>query len=251
MKKLSSILLSALAIIISSNCTSTKISKPSTNQQSMTSIYEIAINQAKDGNVQHFLNTRSEFVKVLGKESTALNEGKWNPFFTVDPSMKLDEILIGMTHWNSMQGFGETAMRLLPQEVSTNYFATFNPLSYGLLETLDGQTFDMETIKKQGNVIEFSIRKGITNDAFGEKRETFFKSLENYDGYKFAREFKFYTLDAQGIPSLSENTQAVIIVWDNVEQFQAAATPIFNSKEYAAFSNLIEVQSYFATFAAQ
>lgn len=217
----------------------------------MTPMYEIAINQAKNGNIQNFLDTRAKFVEVLGKEENTLNEGKWKPFFTVDPSLKLDEILIGMTHWNSMQGFGETAMKLMPQEVTKNYFASFNPLAYGLLETVDGKPFDMETIKKQGNVIEFAIRKGKTDDAFGQKREAFFKSLENYEGYKFAREFKFYELDAQGMPKLAENTQAVIIVWDNPEKFQAAATPIFGSKEYADFASLIDVKSYFATFATK
>ena len=71
------------------------------------------------------------------------------------------------------------------------------------------------------------LGKEKTADAFGEKRETFFNSLNNYDGYKFAREFKVYKLDEQSIPNLAENTQAVIIVWENAEKFQAAATPIF------------------------
>jgi hypothetical protein len=223
----------------------------SKDQKGMKPLYEIAINQAKDGNFKNFLDTRAKFVEVLGKEPAALNEGKWKPFFAVDPRLKLDEILIGMTHWNSMQGFGEAAMKLMPQEVTKNYFASFNPLAYGLLEPVDGKPFDMETIKQEGNVIEFAIRKGKMADAFGAKRETFFKSLENYPGYKFAREFKFYELDAQGMPKLAENTQAVIIVWENSEKFQSAATPIFSSKEYTDFSSIIDVQSYFATFATK
>ena len=241
--------LTALALL--GSCSTSKNVNQSQNQKSMTPLYEIAINQAKDGNVQNFLDTRAKFVDVLGKEPATLNEGKWKPFFTVDPSLKLDEILIGMTHWNSMQGFGETAMKLMPQDVTINYFASFNPLAYGLLETVDGKPFDMETIKKEGNVIEFAIRKGKSADAFGSKRESFFKSLENYPGYKFAREFKFYELDAQGMPKLAENTQAVIIVWENSEKFQAAATSIFSSKEYADFASLIDVKSYFATFATK
>lgn len=237
------------AVAICTACSSSK--NANQNQQKMTSVYEIAINQAKEGNVQQFLDTRAKFVDVLGKEPAALNEGKWKPFFTVDQSLKLDEILIGMTHWNSMQGFGETAMKLLPQEVTKNYFASFNPLAYGLLETVDGQPFEMESIKKEGNVIEFAIRKGKTADAFGEKRTAFFESLKNYDGYKFAREFRFYELDANGAPQLAEDTQAVIIVWEDSEKFQQAATPIFGSKAYTDFAALIEVRSYFATFATK
>lgn len=248
MKYLNLIAISALTLF---SCSISEKTNQSKNQNNMTPLYEIAINQAKNGNVQNFMDTRAKFVDVLGKEENTLNEGKWKPFFTVDPSVKLDEILIGMTHWNSMQGFGETAMKLLPLEVSKNYFASFDPLAYGLLETVDGKAFDMESIKIEGNVIEFAIRKGKVSDAFGSTREAFFKSLENYEGYKFAREFKFYELDEKGMPNLAENTQAVIIVWENLENFQAAATPIFASEEYANFAELIEVKSYFATFASK
>lgn len=214
-------------------------------------MYEIAINQAKEGQEQTFLETRAKFVEVLAKEEATLNEGKWKPFFTVVPDLKLDNILIGMTHWNSLEGFGEAAARLMPQQVAIDYFSSFNPLAYALLETVDGKSFDFETIKKEGLVVEFAIRKGTTADAFGEKRETFFNSLNNYDGYKFAREFKVHKLNEQGMPTLAENTQAVIIVWENAEKFQAAATPIFATKEYQEFAANLEVETYFATSPAK
>lgn len=219
-----------------------------TNSQSMKPVYELAINQSKDGQHQQFLDTREKFVEALGKESATLNEGKWSPFFTVAPDLPLEQILIGMTHWNSMDGFGEAAARLMPQPVAADYFSSFNPLAYALLEPVDGLSFDMESIKKSGNVVEFAIRKGKTADSFGEKRDAFFKSLENFDGYEFAREFKVYKLNEQGIPNLAENTQAVIIVWENGEKFQAAAPQIFPSKPYVDFSEMIEVETYFAAF---
>ena len=218
-----------------------------TKQETMKPIFELAINQSKENGHQTFLDTRAKFVEVLGKEDATLNEGKWLPFFTVIPDMDLGRVLIGMTEWNSFEGFGEAAARLVPQEEGKNYFASFSPLAYALLEPVDGKPFDMETIKKDGLVIEFAIRKGKTNDAFGDKRNTFFNSLNNYEGYQFAREFKVHKLDEKGIPSLAENTQAVIIVWDNAEKFQAAATPIFASKEYADFAGVIDVETYFAT----
>ena len=161
--------------------------------------------------------------------------------------MDLGRVLAGMTEWNSMQGFGEAAMRLLPQKEAVDYFLTFNPLAYALLETVDGKPFDIESIKKEGTVVEFAVRKGKTSDAFGTTRDAFFKSLESYEGYRFAREFKVYKLNEQGIPNLAENTQAVVIVWDNAEQFQAAAQPVFASKEYADFAGVIDVETYFAT----
>ncbi|MCB9185339.1 MAG: hypothetical protein H6601_01175 [Flavobacteriales bacterium] len=213
----------------------------------MSSVFEIAINQSKDGQHQTFLETRAKFVEVLGKEEATLNEGKWKPFFTVFPDLNLDNILIGMTHWSSMQGFGETAGRLMPEQVTKDYFSSFNPLAYALLETVDGESFDMETIKTPGTVVEFAIRRGKTDDAFGGKRDAFFNSLNNYDGYKFAREFKVYKLSEEGMPTLAENTQAVIIVWENGEKFQAAAQPIFGTKEYQEFAADLDVETYFAS----
>ncbi len=210
-------------------------------------MYELAINQSKAGQHQTFLDTRAKFVEVLGQQDETLNEGKWQPFFTVVPDLQLDNILIGMTHWNSLEGFGSTAARLLPQKEARDYFASFNPLAYALLQTVDGEPFDFETIKKEGLVVEFAIRKGKSTDAFGEKRETFFKSLENHDGYKFAREFIVYKLNEDSVPKLAENTQAVIIVWENAEKFQTAATPIFGSKKYEEFAANLEVETYFAT----
>lgn len=212
----------------------------------MSEIFELAINKAKDGQKQNFLDTRAKFVEVLGKEEATLNEGKWQPFFTVG-EMELGDVLVGMTHWRSLPEFGEVAGRLLPQEEARNYFASFDPFAYVLLETLDGEKFDVNTIKEEELVVEFAIRKGTTKGAFGETREIFFNSLNNYEGYKFAREFKVHQLDKNSMPALQENTQAVIIVWQNAEAFQAAANPIFASTEYNNFAQNLEVSAYFAT----
>lgn len=210
-------------------------------------MFEIAINQSKEGLHPTFVDTRAKFVEVLGKEDATLNEGKWTPFFAVNPEFDLERILIGMTHWNSMEEFGEAASRLMPQQEAIDYFSSFDSVAYALLQPIDGEDFDMDTIKEDGLVVEFAIRKGKTPDAFGEKRETFFNSLNAHDGYRFAREFNVYKLSEEGIPSFAEGTQAVIIVWDNAEKFQAAAQPIFGSTEYAEFAENLEVEVYFAS----
>ncbi|MCB0662417.1 MAG: hypothetical protein KDC24_06740 [Saprospiraceae bacterium] len=213
----------------------------------MNSIFEIAINQSKPEQHEKFLMTREKFVDVLGHEKATLNEGKWSPFFTVAPDLEVGRILIGMTEWASLEGFGEAAGRLMPQEVAINYFSSFDPLAYALLETVDGEPFDMESIKKEGLVVEFAIRKGKSADAFGKSREQFFQSLNQYEGYKFAREFKVLKLSPEGMPTLAENTQAVIIVWENGELFNAAAPKIFGTTAYQEFASKIDVDAYFAT----
>lgn len=256
MNKVKRIFIACVSFAFITSCGSTNAQQGKSKTEAIQTLksknmYEIAINQSKEGQHSTFLDTREKFVEVLGKESATLNEGKWQPFFTVVPDLDLGRILIGMTHWNSLEGFGEAAGRLMPQQVAIDYFSSFNSLAYALLETVDGEAFDFETIKEEGLVVEFAIRKGNTADAFGEVRDTFFGSLENYDGYKFAREFKVHKLNEQGIPNLAENTQAVIIVWESPEKFQAAANPIFSSKEYAAFAANLDVETYFATSPTQ
>jgi hypothetical protein len=210
-------------------------------------VYELAINQAKDGQMETFLETRAKFVEELGKEEATLNEGKWKPFFTVAPDINLETILIGMTHWKSFEGFGASAQKLMPQEPAKNYFASFNPLAYVILETVDGKPFDLESIKKDGQVVEFAIRTAKEDGAFGEPRDAFFNLLNDYEGYGFAREFKVYELGEDNMPKLKENTQAVIITWENAEAFQKAAQPLFQTKEYAGFSSKVDASTYFAT----
>lgn len=209
-----------------------------------TDVYELAINKAKNWNT--FMETRKKFAEVLGKEEATLNEGKWKPFFTFG-EINLDPVLIGMTHWKSMEGFGEAGMRLMSQEEAVNYFASFDPLVYGVLETVDGMPFDMELIKGEGLVVEFAVRTGKSADAFGEEHGAFFRSLEKYDGFKFSREFRYSEMNEQGMPVMQEKTQAVIIVWENAEKFQAAVPGIMQSPESAAFMPMVEVKAYFAS----
>lgn len=208
-------------------------------------VYELAINKAKDW--KSFTETRAKFVDVLGKEEATLNEGKWKPFFTFG-EMDLEPVLIGMTHWSSLEGFGEAGMRLMPQDEAKNYFSTFDPLVYGVLETVDGKPFDMESIKKEGQAIEFAVRKGNTPDALSnETHYNFFKSLSNYDGFEFSREFKYYAMNEQGIPVLQDNEQVVIIVWESGEKFQAAVPVIMQSKEAQEFMPTVSPSAYFAS----
>lgn len=237
------LLIFVLALSIFSSCNNDDDS----NTAPQVHVFELSINVAKDGQKDAFFNTRTQYLTEVNQESASLSSGTWNPFFTVIPDLTLDEILIGLTHWNSIQGFEETYARLIGQEAGQNYTATFDPLSHVILETLDGETFDMSTIQENGLVIEFAVRKGKTEDAFGAKREAFFNSLPNYDGYKFAREFKVYKLDANNKAVLQENTQAVMIVWENATKFNAAATPIFGTTEYQEFAEVIDVETYFAT----
>jgi hypothetical protein len=232
-----------LALITSCN-TSKNIN--SSKNEKFKFMYELAIYQSKESQYQTFLNTREKFVEVLDKEKVLLNKGEWKPFYTFVPGIELDNVLIGMTQWNSLNEFSETSSRLSSSKEARDYFSSFNSLAFVFLEPLDGKAFDFEALKNEGLALEFVIRRGKTKDAFGEKTEILFNSLDKYDGYKFSREFKVYKMNEQGVPSLVENTQAVIIVWENVEKFQSASQSISVSKEFQEYVANLEVETFFA-----
>ena len=110
MKTINILLICLMLVTTSCNSAATNTSKntsitESTDETQLIkpekNMYELAINQPKEGQDQAFLESRSKFVKALGEQEETLNEGKWKPFFTVVPDLKLDNILVGMTHWNS------------------------------------------------------------------------------------------------------------------------------------------------------
>ena len=111
-------------------------------------------------NTRLFWTLGQNLLRYLENKTKRSTKVSGNLSFTVVPDMNLDNILIGMTHWNSIEGFGATAVRLLPQKEARDYFSSFNPLAYALLQTVDGNPFDFETIKKDSLVVEFAIRKG-------------------------------------------------------------------------------------------
>lgn len=217
----------------------------------MKPIFEIAINQSKQSKHQTFLETRKNFVKVLQNEKATLNEGKWSPFFTIDPNIDLKSVLAGITKWRSIIEFEQTAERLILQKEAKDYFSSFNPLVYALLEPLDGEEFNLESLKESGNVVEFITSKRKTTEAFGEARELFLKSLKNTDGFKFAKKFKVYKFGGNGKPNFIEDIQSTVVVWESAEKFMAASQTILDSKPYKNYVSLVEVENYFAMHPAK
>lgn len=211
----------------------------------MNTIFELSISQSKAGQHQAFLDEKQKFHQTLVNEDSMLNEGTFQPVFSMMTELDLNRISISMLEWASMDAFKETTMRLRPNLGA--YTATFDSLNFVLLETADGKVFDLSSIKKEGLAVEFVIRKGKTTDAFGANRDALFEKFETFDSFLFGREFKIYAFNEQGILSLVENTQAVLTVWESPQQLQEAGPAIFGLKEFQTFAANIDIQTQYGT----
>lgn len=211
----------------------------------MNTIFELSISQSKEGQHQAFVDSKQKFYDILAQEKGTQNIGNFQPVFSMMEELDLSRIALSMIEWSSMDAFKETVMRLMP--AVREYASTFDPLNLVLLETTDGQVFDLDSIKKEGLAVEFVIRKGKTADAFGANRDALFEAFKNFDGFLFGREFNMYALNEQGIPTLVDDTQVAIVVWESPKQLQDAGPAIFGLKEFQTFVADIDIQTQFGT----
>jgi len=202
-------------------------------------IYELAINKVKEGKSGDFKNARANFLVEMKKEDGCGNDGAWRSFFTTDPEIRAEDVLVGMTKWESIDAFNKAAEHLMPLEVTKNYFGTFDQLAYLQLQTEDGESFDLNKLFKDGQVVEFAVRetKEGKEDVFAEKRKAFFDKLATYDGYIFDREFV----------AVNGTVHGVIIAWESPEVFQKAAETVFGLPEYGDFMSITDMKAYQAT----
>jgi len=204
--------------------------------QKIATIYELAINKVKKGRSDDFKNAREKFITEMKKEEGVGVDGAWQSFFTTAPDIDAKDVLVGMTKWDSMGAFGKAAEHLMPMQVTKNYFDTFDSLVYLQLQPENGKSFDLNSLLKDGQVVEFAVRitKEAKKDVFAEKRKTFFDILAGYKGFVFDREFV----------AVDGSVRAVIIVWESLEDFKTAGKTIFQLPEYKDFVSIVDVKAY-------
>lgn len=201
----------------------------------MNTVYELAINKVKEGKFAEFKDARATFITEMKKVEGAGIDGAFQSFFTM-PGQNDTEVFIGITEWASMQDFGKAAEELMPTDAFKNYFQTFDQLAYVLLTPEDGKPFDVQTILKDGQVVEFAVRsvKEGQEGVFADKRKAFFDKVAEQKGYLFDREF--VTVDGKA--------RAVIIAWESMESFQQALGALSQLPEMGEFFSVLDVQAY-------
>ena len=237
MKTLVKVVLVSMILVINLG---TGVASEATNQKDAAdTIYELAMNKVKEGKSADFQAARADFIVEMKKEAGCGIDGAWRSFFTTAKDINPEDVTVGMTKWESMGAFGKAGEHLMPLDVTKNYFETFDLLVYLQLQPEDGKDFDVNSLLKDGQVVEFAVRKTKDDkkDVFAEKRKAFFDKLAENTGYVFDREFV----------AVDGSVRTVIIVWESMEDFQNAAGKIFQLPEYEDFVSIVDVQAYQAT----
>jgi len=201
-------------------------------------IYELAINKVKEGKTADFKVARANFIAEMKKEDGVGIDGAFQSFFTTAADINPEDVTVGITKWASADAFDKAVEHLMPLEVTQKYFETFDQLAYLLLKPEDGKSFDLNTLLEDAQVMEFAVRKTKDDkkDVFAEKRKALFDKIAGYEGYVFDREFV----------AVDGSTNAVVIVWESMKDFQNAAE-IFQLPEFGDFMSIVDVQTYQAT----
>jgi heme-degrading monooxygenase HmoA len=212
----------------------------SANGQSTSSdtIFELAINKVKPGQLDFFKFSRETFVAKMLKEKGVGPNPTFLSFFTL--SGELDtEVYIGLTEWDSQEAINQAAQNLGPTRVFKNYAKTFDQLAYVRMKPEDGQPFDINQIVKKGQVVEFAVRtvKPEFVDDFPERRKAFFDIVAEQKGYVLDREFV----------AVEGDELVVIIAWDSLEDFQNALQNLTQKPEMQEFFSILDVTAYQAS----
>ena len=202
-------------------------------------IFELAISNIKEGRKEDFATTRANLIAELNKTKGYKKEGNFQSFLSADKTLNPQDIQVGIIKWESEQAFGQAVQPLLPTDTFKNYLDTFDPLMFLRIQTEDGQDFDINTITKKGQVVEFTITeiKEGQEALFVEKHNVFFDKLSQSKGFIYQRGFV--------VPG--EKTQVAITVWESMEDFQKAGEALPQLKEYVDFISLADLKGFQAT----
>ena len=198
-------------------------------------IYEIAIQEVKDGDVADWAAARAPLLEGLSQTPGVEEDWTLKAFFTFPEPGPLP-VYVGLTRWSSIEDFGAAAQAMMAMPVVQSFFEKVNMQAFVQVAPADGQPFILEDyINKPGQVLEVAVRtpKAGHEGDFDAARAGFFGKVAEQDGYIFDREF--VTADGQRV---------VMIGWDSQPQFMTALSAVSQMPEMGAFFGIIDASAY-------
>lgn len=199
------------------------------------SIYEIAIQEVKNGDVADWTAARAPLLEGLAQTPGVEEDWTLRAFFTFPEPGPLP-VYVGLTRWSSIEDFGAASKAMMTMPVVQSFFEKINMQAFVQVAPADGQPFILEDyINQPGQVLEVAVRtpKAGHEGDFDAARAGFFGKVAEQDGYIFDREF--VTADGQRV---------VMIGWESQPQFMAALGALSQMPEMGAFFGIIDASAY-------
>lgn len=198
-------------------------------------IYEIAIQEVKNGDVADWTAARAPLLEGLAQTPGVEEDWTLRAFFTFPEPGPLP-VYVGLTRWSSIEDFGAASKAMMTMPVVQSFFEKINMQAFVQVAPADGQPFILEDfINQPGQVLEVAVRtpKAGHEGDFDAARAGFFGKVAEQDGYIFDREF--VTADGQRV---------VMIGWESQPQFMAALGALSQMPEMGAFFGIIDASAY-------
>jgi hypothetical protein len=198
-------------------------------------IYEIAIQEVKNGDVADWTAARAPLLEGLAQTPGVEEDWTLRAFFTFPEPGPLP-VYVGLTRWSSIENFGAASKAMMTMPVVQSFFEKINMQAFVQVAPADGQPFILEDyINQPGQVLEVAVRtpKAGHEGDFDAARAGFFGKVAEQDGYIFDREF--VTADGQRV---------VMIGWESQPQFMAALGALSQMPEMGAFFGIIDASAY-------
>ena len=198
-------------------------------------IYEIAIQEVKNGDVADWAAARAPLLEGLAQTPGVEEDWTLKAFFTFPEPGPLP-VYVGLTRWSSIADFGAASQAMMTMPVVQAFFEKINMQAFVQVAPADGQPFILENyINQPGQVLEVAVRtpKAGQEGDFDAARAGFFGKVAEQDGYIFDREF--VTADGQRV---------VMIGWESQPQFLAALGALSQMPEMGAFFGIIDASAY-------
>ena len=198
-------------------------------------IYEIAIQEVKNGDVADWTAARAPLLEGLAQTPGVEEDWTLKAFFTFPEPGPLP-VYVGLTRWSSIEDFGEASKAMMGMPAVQSFFEKVDLQAFVQVAPADGQPFILEDyINTPGQVLEVAVRtpKAGREGDFDAARAGFFGKVAEQDGYIFDREF--VTADGQRV---------VMIGWDSQPQFMAALGALSQMPEMGAFFGIIDASAY-------
>lgn len=198
-------------------------------------IYEIAIQEVKNGDVADWAAARAPLLEGLAQTPGVEEDWTLKAFFTFPEPGPLP-VYVGLTRWSSIEDFGAASQAMMTMPVVQSFFEKINMQAFVQVAPADGQPFILEDyINEPGQVLEVAVRtpKAGQEGDFDAARAGFFGKVAEQDGYIFDREF--VTADGQRV---------VMIGWESQPQFMAALGALSQMPEMGAFFGIIDASAY-------
>lgn len=198
-------------------------------------VYEIAIQEVKNGDVADWTAARAPLLEGLAQTPGVEKDWTLRAFFTFPEPGPLP-VYVGLTRWSSIDDFNTASQAMMTMPVVQSFFEKVNMQAFVQVAPADGQPFILEDyINRPGQVLEVAVRtpKAGHEGDFDAARAAFFGRVAEQPGYIFDREF--VTADGHRV---------VKIGWESQEQFMAALGALSQMPEMGAFFGIIDASAY-------